>query len=655
MKINEAFINNIFNYKIKLKNEKDKIKLSSYTELIPMYDIYTQQIYPIKKENIYHRLIDSNYRFINTEVKNWITIQYDKFITKLKKMKTSEEKTQMENSIDRFKNMIDIINNYHIDTLIDTSYRVLYKYSGIGLSISICKRNSFHPFILYLKPYYTKTELIKLGQNMGILNMDIKPDILIDELKHYEVCKNISNNDVSFDEIKDNTLTIINKKTISDICFYSFIGAALLNKFLRTKQQELKINTFFYNRLKNIVATIKDTEPLIKDYQIYRFIADDAFLQDLKIGDIYTDKGFTSTTRDPFYSPGIAGNFGLVLIKINLNKNIKGSGLFIEHFSLFPIEEEYLLPPNTKLKLVSKDDKFKYYHVNANFEKIIFKKYEFDLISVDYTWIKDIVVADISIPVFSTILLESKTRVELFQQFKNITNQNNEIIVNDIIFNIFFFDSTGSYSRFYKNKVSLGLSLIHFDTNGYPLIFIELGTEMVVNFINQFYFYNEKNNIDEKKLIEIVLNVGSIFKYKQALIYNNYKNFYHFNKNYYSNQQVFLYLNHYDDTLYQYLTNNVKPYSFEPFYQNKFKDIDIILNKDNMKTKLIKTIETNFSQYNNLIRELSLDKLNFGILNINNKLVAEGKIDMMIDLDYNDEDKRDDLLNLIYRQPIRRI
>lgn len=36
--------------------------------------------------------------------------------------------------------MIKLIDNYDIDTLIDTSYKILYKYSKFGLEISICKK-----------------------------------------------------------------------------------------------------------------------------------------------------------------------------------------------------------------------------------------------------------------------------------------------------------------------------------------------------------------------------------------------------------------------------------------------------------------------------------------------------------------------------------
>jgi len=648
MKINEKLIDDIFNHKIKLKNSKE---LSKYINIIPMYDIYTQKIYPINKENVYYRLTEFSYRFINNEVKNWIYLQYDKIKDKIKK---SEDKEQLENLQKRIKDMIDIIENYDIDTLIDTSYKVLYKYSGIGLSISICKRNSFNPYIYYLKPYYTKNELIKLGQNMNLITKDIKPEELIDEIKHYDICKKISNNDVSFDEIKNDTLKIINCKTISDICFYSFIGSSLINRYLRN-QKEYKINKFFYDRIKNVTETIISSSPLENDYQIYRFISNDDFLEKLNIGDIFIDSAFLSTTRDPFYTPGLTGNFGLILIKINLKKNMKSEGLFMEHFSLFSKEEEYLLPPKTQLKLISKDDKFKYYHTNSNFEKLITKKYEFDLIDNNFNWFKDLKVVNEKIPIFEGLEINFKNRLDAFMKFKALTNSFNQIEINGLVFTLFFFDSKGSYDKFYYNKVEKGLSLIHFDKNGYPLIFIELANELVLNYINQFYYYYEKDTIDEKKIINLLLEFGKLFSYKRALIYHDYKNFIDFKNNYYRNQEMFLYINHYDDTLYNYLKHNKKPFSFELFYKTNLIDIDLLLNENNeLKDKLINSIEKDFNQYNQLVNEYKLNKKNYGILNIYDKLLAEGQIDVMYELDYDENSKKDDILDLIYRQPIRR-
>ena len=195
MKIDEKLINDIFSFKIKLKNKSDKEKLSNYEDFIPMYDIYTQRIYPINKQNLFFRLTESNYRFINHEVVKWIEQMVEKNLKKLKNTKDSEIKEQIENLLERLKNMLKIIDNYDIDTLINISYKVLYQYStNLGLSVSICKRNSFNPYIFYLKPYYTKIELVKLGQNMGAIKKNVKPEDLIDIDRHFEICKNISNN-----------------------------------------------------------------------------------------------------------------------------------------------------------------------------------------------------------------------------------------------------------------------------------------------------------------------------------------------------------------------------------------------------------------------------------------------------------------------------
>jgi hypothetical protein len=668
MKINEKLIEDIFQNKIKLKNKTDKVNLSKFENLIPMYDIYTQKIYPIKKENLFHSLTELNYRFINHEIVKWINQIYDKNLKKSKSLK-GEEKEQIQNLIERIKEMLTIIDNYDIDTLIDVSYKVLYHYStSLGLSVSICKRNSFNPFIFYLKPYYTKIELIKLGQNMGIIDTKLKAENLIDVEKHYEICKKISNNDVSFDEIKEHTINILENKQISDIVFYSFIGASLLNKFLRNNTQ-YKLNKFFYNKLINLVNSIKNSPPLENDYQTYRFVAEDSFLKNLKIGDTFIDKGFTSTTRDPFYNPGMNGTFGLILIKINFKKNVKGTGLFIEHFSLFPKEEEYLLAPFSKLKLVSKNDNFKYYHINENFEKTIYKKYEFDFVSVDYSWIKKISLANepsttINFNDFSNI--HSENKMQLLTKLKNMNNEFNELNIKGKLFHAFYFDSTESYSKFYLNKIQKGLSLIHFDSNGYPLIFIEMGKELVVNYIHNCYFYNNKEKLDEKFLIELLTDIGLHFNYKIAKIYNEYNNFSSFKKNYYSNQEVFLYLHHYDNTLYQYLKNNTKPYKFEIFYKNNFRKLDLLLNSkldQEAKTKfnfdgnylkdlIINTIENNFYQYSSVVNYFKLEDYAFGTFNILDKLVSMGKINSMMDINYNDDD--DEIFKLTYRQPLRR-
>ena len=666
MKITEKIINDIFTHKLKLNKTNDKLKLSKYKELIPMYDIYTQQIYPISKKLLYTKLMDYHFRFISPEVVGWINNLYDKYVERLK-VAQDDSKIQMTIFLEKMKNMLEIIDNYDIDILVMTSYKVLYQYST-GIIISICKRNSFNQYIKYLNPYYTKNELIKLGLNMGYKNLDL--DNIV-ENTYFEICKSISNNDVSFGCIQRHSLKIIKNNTISSLTFYSFIGASLLNKFLRNHTSCI-INKFYHKLLLNIINTIKQAPPLDNDYQMYRFIANDDFLSDLKVGDIFVDLGFTSTTRDPFYNPGLAGDFGLILIKINLKRDIPGIGLFIEHFSLFAKEEEFLLPPMTKLKLISKNDTFKYYHTDERFEKKIYKKYEFELVSVNYDWIDKICIEKSEIQTFNyDDFINTYTfinKLDLFQKFKNLSNDFNQIKINDFIFYIFFYDSTRSYSRYYYNKIEKGLSLFYFDKNNYPALSIELGKELVINFLNTQYFYNEKEIIDEKKLIELITDIGLLFHYKKAKIFHNYMNFSKFKNNYYSTQEIFLYLHNYDNTLYTYLKYNKKPFASEIFYKDMFYDIDHIVKKNvdpqtkkkynfkgnTIKELLIYTIEYDFINYDEIIKIYEIEKLNWGEFNIYDKLIAENRINVMLELNYSENDVSDDTLDLVFRTPIRR-
>ena len=331
MKINYEFLKKLFNKKIRLKKKSDKIKLSNYSEYIPMYDIYSKNIYLIKNVDLHYRLEESHYRFINNEIINWI--------------KNTIKKEKDKQILDKYNNIIDIMSNYDLDILEENSYRSVYKYSPkFGLSISICRRKSFHPYITNLKPYYTKFELIKLGQNMGIIKkMDsIK---LIDKELHYKICKKVSNNDISRDEILEFNKNIIKNKSIGWLCNYSFTGSYILNNFLRNKDKN-SISKTNYEGLNKIIKTIETSPSFKNDYFFYRFIINDDFLMNLKIGDIFEDNGIISSTRDPFYNPNIIQeDFGFILIKINIPRNVKGLGCLIENFSLFSKEEELIIKP----------------------------------------------------------------------------------------------------------------------------------------------------------------------------------------------------------------------------------------------------------------------------------------------------------------------
>ncbi len=676
MIINEKLIQDIFNLKIKL-SDKDKIKLSEYEEYIPMYDIYSQQIYPIFKKNLHYRLIESHYRFVTDEIKDWMEKKYNdcKEIDKPKSL--------------IFKKNLDIISNYDLKMLTDTSYKVLYKYSKeLGLQVSICKRKSFHPFFKHLKPYYTKTELIKLGENMNILKEEIDIESLNEKEIHYSICIKISENDVSFDEIKNHSEEIIDKNIISWITFYSFIGSFIFNVFLR--KTKFTINSYILNGLKKLINVFKTSKPLEKDYVLYRFIWNDTFIKNLQAGEKFIDNGFTSSTRDPFYSPGINGTFGLILLKIHIPKNTPGIGFFIENFSLFPNEEEFLFSPFSEFLIISKNDNFKYYHTNPSFEKLINKKYELKYVGCKYDNIsyynytfKD----NIKTVNFETYEARGVNKLEMLHNFIEDSDQINIKLKNKLYKMTFqWFDGSdnSSYSKLYGNKIKEGINFNIFTEDGYPYINIELGDSLIVNYINTKYFYkNEKKELTDDE-IDLIFYFGKIFYYSTARIYNTYRNFSEFKNNYDSNIKMFLYNNFYNHTIYNYAKNKIKEFGKNNYIKLDFGwyNLDIVLNKkmpeyiiDKLKLKyttvrenIIDVVENNFIIYNklfNMIKDdvdlckvfdkkidfIGEDYLTFHILN---KQIIEFKnINYIKNMPYSDHIV-DPFYKLIFDQPVRR-
>ena len=668
MKIDYEFIEKIFNLKIKLTHKKDKIKLSKYEDYIPMYDIYSQKIYPINKINIHYRLIESHYRFINIEVYNWIQKLYDKYKYK------------------HLENNLKIIHNYDMDILINTSYKTLYKYSqALGLLVSICKRNSFNPFIYHLKPYYTKLELIKLGQNMQIISTDIDLKELVNHELHYDICKKVSFNDVSFEEILRHHNYIINNNALGWICFYSFFGSFIINNYLRNNAI---INPQFYNCISKLINIFNNAPILDNDYYIYRFIWNDKFIETLQINEIFIDNGFMSVTRDPFYSPGLSGHFGLILLKIKIPKNKKGIGLFIENFSLFPKEEEFLLPPYSKFKLLSKDNNFKYYHVNKEFEKIINKKYEFEYLGFDNELliklnnkINDNTFSYKSYDIVNINII-GIDRISIIKKFINYYSVNyliNLKLKNKIYsLNYQWFDSSrdSSYEKLYYNKIKDGMLLSLFNNDGYPILNIELGQKMVVNFLNQFYLANEIHQINNN-MLELIYHIARIFNYSKVIIYHSHESFSIFKDNYDSSVHMFLYTSLFNNFIYQYLKNNQKYNSSNPYinydvgywyldyYFNNNINNDIInklpesLKKlKNLKELFITTVEHNFNFYHTLINFLDPKIFDspYIIYNVYDRLVVDNLIeDFKPNIGYNENNYMDDNFKLTFRRSFRRI
>jgi hypothetical protein len=282
-----------------------------------------------------------------------------------------------------------------------------------------------------------------------------------------------------------------------------------------------------------------------------------------------------STTRDPFYSPGVKMDFGLILVRINIPKNIHGTGLLIENFSMFPKEEEFLLHPSCKLKLKARDTKAIYYHTNEKFEKLIKKKYEFNYIDTHKTNIN--VISNSTIPIIDlfTLKIDSYDRVGLFKVFlENCDEHGNfRFLYNDIeyIFSCQWFDSTESYMSIYKNKTKDGF-IINQYIDGYPALSIEMGDIMCVGYLNTKYLYSEKYETDDN---DIISHFGRIFKYKTSHVYFKYCNFEQFSINYIQDKE-YLYTKLFCDTIYQYYKNNINTMPKEYVYEYGYWMLDKI-------------------------------------------------------------------------------
>lgn len=617
MKINKKNIEQIFNGKMNL-NKKEKKELSEYTEIIPMYDIYSHGIFPINSENLYYRLKQSHYRFVDEPLIQWIK-------NTIKKLEANKKRNKTEESVyKRMKLNLKILDNYDIKILNKTSIDTLYNYSAeIGLQISMCKRYSFNPYFKHLTPYYTITELIKLGKNMG-LKTDLTPQNLVDHKKHYEICKKVSKNDWRAIDIINHTKYINKNKGIGFTKLYSFYGSYLLNLILRNKKLN-NTSELIYNLGSNMLSLIKKSPILEKEYIVYRFVWDDDFLKDLKINQIFMDEGFMSTTRNPFYSASIEGQFGMVLIKIHLPKQTPGLGILIENYSLFPREEEFILPPRSKLKLIGKDESFKYYHTDKKFEEEINTKYEFELIGVSD--LKElnlkIVKPKLETVNLEKIELESYDRLDKFREFiRNFSNEYNQIKIKvlekEVLFYYQWFDSKGSYKKFYQESTDHGLSLTVFDDKSQLILSFELGEKLNVNY--QSRWVGVDSHITDDELIYVTSYLALIFNFHEAMIHLNWSNFTIFEKNYPEELKVYLTISKFPLDFYNYLKIGKKRFekldavepSFTWWKLDKLSKMEYTPDSDlklsqmkNMKQVYLEVIENNFEKYNYLEKKIS--------------------------------------------------
>jgi len=548
--ISSYFKENNYDAEIIINNIKNDI--SKINNRIPLYDEYTKNLYIIPKEYVYSKVIYQSYRFPNKELKRILKEKRNELklsVTKMKNDKETNEKSlaQFEKSplvhyniahkkaekkreYNKLILMLNFLKQFNLEILETTYITVFYFYANeVGKDITVCKRPSFLPHFRHIDPYYRRGELINLALNMQIIKPDNK---YYDQKEVMKLCDVIKENDISADTLMKHQEHIIIKNKIGIVRYYSLQGSFFINKYLRDTDNDSYYNIILENIVKSMYKLVNTAPAFDKEYILYRFINNDSYLKDLKIGDIYIDPSFVSTTRDPFYGSDLY-KFGFILIKIKIPKNVTGVGLCIETYSDFPDEQEIILGPFSKLQLDKKDDDAIYYHHDNDKSSKITTRYEFTYLGRDnLTFIKkqsvDYVLVDfLKIASLNTITLYEKIKIFMdnyvneIYQFKTSIGENVYTIITE------WYNSSSAYKKFYAATSTDGFSLYSI-FNDYLVFFIELSeendyTSMYVNYYFSVSSGVEKNIIPDLDFMEFLSKLAYYFSVRNVILFATYE------------------------------------------------------------------------------------------------------------------------------------
>lgn len=547
--------NNISEYVKNGQNEKIKtyLKSKSPEEIItdiqneiseidynvPLYDEYTKNLYLIKKELVYNRVTYQYYRFPDESLITLFKKRKKELEPKIKKLKDSNKTPEshyknisLQREYRKLTLMLKFLDSFNLKILQTTYIKVFYLYANeVGKNITVCIRPSFLPHYTHIKPYYTRSELINLALNMG----KIKPsNKYYDKKEVMKLCDVVKQNDISSNILLKHQEYIIKSNKIGVIQYYSLQGSYFMNKYMRGLISYPYKNELLETIINSMWGLILDAPAFDKDYILYRFIHDDSYLKDLKIGDQYIDPSFISTTRDPFYRSETY-KFGFILIKIKIPKDVKGIGLCIESYSHFPEEEEIILPPLSILQLDKKDENAMYYHTDDIFASRVRTRYEFTLLeNDDITFSNRPLLPKDEVRVIDFLQIEKFTTLTIYEKIKRfiekyankiyqirtkIGNTEYDLIVE-------WYDSTSAYKEFYANTTKNGFS-IYTINNNYITFFIEIGEDkdvpiMYVNYYFRYASTNPVKNIKDDDFVEFLSKLAYYFDIKNIILYAEY-------------------------------------------------------------------------------------------------------------------------------------
>ncbi|AYV81210.1 MAG: ADP-ribosyltransferase exoenzyme domain protein [Harvfovirus sp.] len=506
-----------------------KRNISKLDDKIPLYDIYSQNLYLITKFNVYNRVVYQHYRFPTKT-----------FIDRLRNAVRILEVNQTTDPLEQRKRrklllMVSFLRSFNIDVLQNTYIKVFYFYANeVGKNITTCKRPSFLPHFTHITPYYSRNEVINLALNMGAKLED----------KYYEkddldkLCSIISINDISAETLLKHQRYIIDENKLGLVQYYTLQGSYFMNQYLRNLTTYDYQNDLLENIIREMWELLNGAPAFDKGYTVYRFVSDDSYLKHLNIGDTYTEPGFISTTRDPFYQSDLY-KFGFILIKINIPKDVRGVAMCIETVSHFPDEQEIILGPLSILKLDKKDKNISYYHTDENFRAQIKTRYEFTFLGkrggVKFSGRKvgDLKAEHKTIDFLSivgdsnSVTLEEKIQFFVCKylnpmfQFKTVIGGKEFTIICER------YDSTGAYKKFYA-VVSMNGFCIYAMHNNYILFMCELAQSEKGDRVMYVNYYVKYSALDREKImgtdnfIKFISSVAFYFAIGRVVILADY-------------------------------------------------------------------------------------------------------------------------------------
>ena len=503
-----------------------KKSISQNESRIPLYDIYSNHIFLICWDNVYERITYDNYRFID-----------HKFISDL---------TSLKNPTENDSDNARFLAYYDINELEKTYMKIFYKSFVINSYITRCRRPSFSSGMEHISAYYNMNEL-----NFLAIDWNLTDRVTLDSDKLDWLCKQISQYDISAQTLIDHQFYIYNTKSIGLVKHYSLFGSYYMNKYLRKTRccldstdsnstTDIIRNLYLENQIKIMIRAIKGAPAFEKSHTVYRFVDSDSYLQHLKIGDIYTDPSFMSTTRNPYYYKEHYA-FGYVLIKIKIPAEIVGVGLCIESYSNFPNEEEIILPPTSKYRLDNVTETSYNTEFHKNFRLVVNKKYEFTWIGDSYSEDKPIQIniPDAYVPKprrlnFVDLLLDDDIRstpivdrlINFRNNYTNIINQFEcAISGRTYVLNMDAYDSSTVYKPFFFYEVPDGIMITTSNPKyGNINILMEIGPDIHVNYYFKFSVTDVSNIVDigKQEWIEWLSMLAYIVGSKNVTIHSNY-------------------------------------------------------------------------------------------------------------------------------------